>query len=277
MKDKLSHEMKEQLRALLAQDLGRADLTSDIVPVKKVRAKIIANEPCTLAGLEEAAYLFGLKAVKCTRKFKDGEKVRANKAVLLLRGQNKSIFNVERTALNVISRMSAVTTACQEAQKIAGKEIKIAITRKTMPGFNLFDNKAAELGGVWTHRINLNSFVLIKDNHLALFPRASDAILEARRVYGNDLPIEVEVDSFKQAFEAMVAEPDILMLDNFSPKEAGKAVKALREKGFSGKIELSGGVSLKNLKRYAKTKADIISMGSLTQSVHSKNFSLEIL
>jgi len=273
----LSHEMKDQLVSLLHADLGSGDITSHILKPAVSRARLVAREPCILAGLEEAAFLFRYRNVKAVAKAKGGSRVKKGQAVLALKGKNINIFEVERTALNIVSRMSGVATACAEAQKAAGKRVSIALTRKTMPGFNLFDNRAAEIAGVWTHRINLNSFVLLKDNHVAFFERVSDAVLEARRVYGNEMVVEVEVDSLKQAFEAMIAEPDILMLDNFSPKEAKAAVKKLRQRGFSGYIELSGGISAKNLKQFAKCGASIISMGSLTQAVASKNFSLDIL
>ena len=273
----ISFEAKKQLRKILSDDLSRADVSSNVVPVKGIKARIVAKELCVVAGLEEAQHIFGLKHVRASKKKRSGEKVRANSAVLILSGSNHGIFNVERTALNVISRMSAVATACAEAKKIAGKRVKVALTRKTMPGFNLFDNRAAEIAGVWTHRINLNSFVLLKDNHLASFENPSDAVLKAREVYGNAMKVEIEVDSLQQAFDAITAKPEILMLDNFSPASAKSAIKKLRSKGFKGKVELSGGITLKNLKAFAKAKPDIISMGSLTQSVASKNFSLEVL
>lgn len=273
----ISPEMKRQLAKMLFDDLGFGDVTSNITPLKKCRARIVAREPCVLAGLEEASYLFRLKHVKPIAKQKNGQKIRANSTVLSLRGANRQIFNVERTALNVLSRMSAVATACNEAQKIAGKRIKIATTRKTMPGFNLFDNHAAEIAGIWSYRLNLNSFVLLKDNHLPFFEKPSDAVLAARETYGNNMVVDIEADSLSHALDAITAKPDILMLDNFSPGNAKAAIRKLRSRGFRGKIELSGGITLQNLKRFKGCGADIISMGSLTQSAASKNFSLEIL
>jgi len=273
----ISAEMKRQLSKILFDDLGFGDVTSAITPLKKCRARIVAKKSCVLAGLEEASYLFRLKHVKPNAKQKNGQKIRANSTVLSLRGTNRQIFNVERTALNVLSRMSAVATSCSEAQKIVGKRIKIATTRKTMPGFNLFDNHAAEIAGVWSYRLNLNSFVLLKDNHLPFFAKPSDAVLAAREAYGNSMVVDLEVESLSQALDAITAKPDILMLDNFSPEKAKAAIKKLRSRGFRGKIELSGGINLKNLKRFTGCGANIISMGSLTQGIVSKNFSLEIL
>ena len=277
MVEKLTAEMKRQLRSMLAADLGRSDITSHVVPEQSSKARIVSKQPCIAVGLEEACYLFTLKHVKCVKKAKEGRPVRANAAVLELRGSNRAIFNVERTALNIISRMSAVATACNQAQELAGKKAKVAITRKTMPGFNLFDNRAASIGGVWTHRINLNSFVLLKDNHLLFFERPSHAVLAARAAYGNKMKVEIEVDSMKQALDAITAKPNILMLDNFTPAKAKSTIRKLRKKGFSGKVELSGGISMHNLKKYAGTGADIISLGSLTHSVSSKDFSLEMI
>ncbi|MDP6671342.1 MAG: carboxylating nicotinate-nucleotide diphosphorylase [archaeon] len=273
----ISAEMKRQLSKILFDDLSFGDVTSAITPLKRCRARIVARELCVLAGVEEASYLFKLKHIKPVAKQKDGQKIRANSTVFSLSGTNRQIFNVERTALNVLSRMSAVATVCSEAQKIVGKRIKIATTRKTMPGFNLFDNHAAEIAGVWSYRLNLNSFVLLKDNHLPFFEKPSDAVLAAREAYGNDMVVDLEVDSLPQALDAITAKPDILMLDNFAPGKAKAAVKKLRAKGFRGKIELSGGITFKNIKRFKGCGANIISMGALTQGIASKNFSLEIL
>ncbi len=271
----LNPEMKRKLITIFGDDVGKGDLSSAILPLKICNAVVIAREACVVAGLEEAKFLFKSQGVKAITLFKDGSKVRKGATVLRLHGQNKKILSVERTALNVLGRMSGVATICIAAKKIAGKSVRLALTRKTMPGFNLFDKKAALLAGIWPHRINLNSFVLLKDNHLPFFDSPFDAVAAARKKYGPKMKIEIEVESLSLAFDAAEAKPDIIMLDNFSPKKALSAVRALK-RVFSGKIELSGGISLKNLRLFVKAKPDIVSMGRLTYSTKWHDFSLRL-
>jgi len=269
----LSSQMKKRLVAILKDDIGKGDVTSALLQPKKCTAKVVAGETCVVAGLEEAKFLFNHLGVKAKALAKDGSKVRKGKAVLSLHGLNKKILLAERTALNVLSRMSEVATTCADAKK-AAKNVTVALTRKTMPGFNLFDKKAALLAGIWPHRINLRSFVLLKDNHLPFFDSAHEAVAAARKKYGKK-KVEIEVDNMQQALDAASAKPDIIMLDNFKPKKAKAAVKRLR-KVFSGKIELSGGIDSKNLVQYAKAKPDIISMGCLTYATKWRDFSLKV-
>ncbi len=269
----LSKEMKKKLLAILREDIGRGDVTSAVLPLRQCRARVVAKEPCVVAGLEEAKFLFRQKGVKPKAIVKDGGRARKDATILRLSGRNRSIFSVERSALNVLGRMSEVASTCAEAKKIVGKGITLALTRKTMPGFNLFDKKAALIGGVWPHRINLNSFVLLKENHLHFFGSPFDAVAAAKKKHGRKMKVEVEVESLLQALNAARAKPEIIMLDNFSLKKVLPAVKALR-KVFSGKIELSGGITMKNLRAFARARPDIISMGSLTYSTKWHDFSL---
>ncbi len=267
--------MKKQLLQFLRDDIGKGDVTSAVLPAKKCNARIVAKESCTVAGLEEAKFLFNKKGVRARPLSKDGSRVRAGATILHLQGQNKKILSVERTALNVIGRMSEVATTCKKAKQIAGNKVTVALTRKTMPGFNLFDKKAAKLSGIWPHRTNLNSFVLLKDNHLPFFASPFEAVLAAKKKHGRGMKVEIEVESLKDALIAAKAKPDVIMLDNFSPARAKRAIKKLR-KVFNGQIELSGGITLQNLPRYPKAKPDIISMGSLTYATKWKDFSLKI-
>ena len=269
----LTGGMKKKLLSLLRDDVGKGDVTSAATPLKKCGAKIFAREAGIVAGLEEARFLFSHKGVRAKALAKDGSKARRGETILSLSGSNRAIFSVERTALNVLGRMSEVASTCAEARKLAGPNVKLALTRKTMPGFNLFDKKAAAIAGIWPHRVNLNSFVLLKENHLAFFDSPFDAVKAAKKKYGGKTKVEVEVENILDAFNAARANPDIIMLDNFSPKKAVSGVKALRNV-FNGKIELSGGIALKNLRAFARAKPDIISMGSLTYSTSWRDFSL---
>jgi nicotinate-nucleotide pyrophosphorylase (carboxylating) len=271
----LSAEMRKKLLGFLLDDIGKGDVTSTVLPSAECSAKIVAKEACIVAGIEEAKFLFNHMGVKAKALAKDGSTVRKGAAVLCLQGINRKILSTERIALNVLGRMSEVATTCSAAKRIAGKSVTIALTRKTMPGVNLFDKKAAALAGVWSHRINLNSFVLLKDNHLPFFNSPFDAVIAARKKYGKKMRIEIEVENLKQALLAAKAKPNIIMLDNLPAKKAVAVVKKLRAV-FNGKIELSGGINLENLRRFVKAGPDIISMGCLTYSTRWRDFSLQI-
>ncbi|MBI5035712.1 carboxylating nicotinate-nucleotide diphosphorylase [Candidatus Micrarchaeota archaeon] len=190
-----------------------------------------------------------------------------------MEGENRKILSVERTALNVLGRMSGVATLCRKAKEIAGNNTTIALTRKTIPGFNVFDKKAAEAAGAWPHRKNLEDAILIKDNHL-MFISIGEAV---RRAKQTKKFAEVEVKTWEEAIEAIEAEPDMVMLDNFPLKEAAKAVREIRSKNRKIKIELSGGISLENLADYAKLKPDYISLGFLTKAAETIDFSVDFV
>ena len=272
----LTVRMKEHLRWFLEDDLGKGDVTSALLPLQKATASIQIKQDCVLAGLEELAYLFSLKQCKVKFLAKDGQAVLKGKIVAHITGINRNILGVERTALNVLSRMSGVATACAQARKIAGKsKVQLALTRKTLPGFNLFDKKAAVLAGVWPHRINLSSAILLKDNHLKFFPNVLEAVLQAKRK-NKQKKVEVEVETLEEAADAVLGGADIVMLDNFSPEKARNAVVLIRKLSAQTRIELSGGINLNNLKKYSKLGADILSMGSLTHSLKGIDCSLEI-
>ncbi|MDO8340177.1 MAG: carboxylating nicotinate-nucleotide diphosphorylase [Candidatus Burarchaeum sp.] len=258
------------------QDDGAGrDVTSARVPRRACRALIIAQEQCVLAGAEEAAWLFASQGVHCKMLRKDGQIVRAGSAVLELVGENRKILSTERVALNVLGRMSGVASACAEAVREAEKfgKTQIALTRKTSPGFQPFDKKAAVLGGALPHRANLAAMVLLKDNHLSFFPSLSAAIA----AFPRPVRAEVEVETMAQALEAAKTCIGAIMLDNFSPSEAKKAIACIRHLNRRVKIELSGGIILRNLRDYAGLGADMISMGSLTKDAPQKDFSLNLI
>jgi nicotinate-nucleotide pyrophosphorylase (carboxylating) len=266
--------MKERLLLILNEDLSKGDVTTALVAEEMARARLVLRENSFLAGLEEAIFLFSQKNVKVLRSVEEGGVHEEGTEILFLEGKNKDILEVERTALNVLSRMSGVARQCFKAREILeGSQTLPALTRKTSPGFNDFDKKAAELAGIWPHRKNLNEMVLLKENHLLYFKSPREAIEKAREAYAGRIKVDVEVENLKQALEAAKAKPDIIMLDNFSVHEAVEAVKALKAK-FKGKIELSGGINLDNLKDFKPAEADYISMGCLTNNAKGVDLSL---
>jgi nicotinate-nucleotide pyrophosphorylase (carboxylating) len=175
--------------------------------------------------------------------------------------------------------MSGIATATRRlAEKLrkANSVAKIAATRKTAPGLLYFDKKAVLIGGGDPHRLRLDDMILVKDNHIAIAGSVENAVKRAKQNAAFSKKIEVEVTSVTDALKA--AEADIIMLDNFSPKQIREAIKALKKAGFFGKIllEISGGITEQNLLEYASTQVNIISMGALTHSVQALDVSLEI-
>tara|TARA_Y100000310_G_C20703935_1_gene832872 strand:- start:9241 stop:10050 length:810 start_codon:yes stop_codon:yes gene_type:complete len=267
----LSKEIKQELEHYLKQDVGKGDVTTRVTPQKKCTAIIKANENCIAAGIEETSYLFRSRGLKVKALKKDGAKIKKGTKVLIINGTNKKILTLERVCLNILGRMSGVATISSEAKS---KSKAVSLTRKTVPGFQLLDKKAGEVAGIWSHRKNLNEMVLLKENHLKFFPGIIEAVHKAKKT---GKKVEVEAENKAEALEAAWAKPNIIMLDNFSPAKAKVTIKLLRGTGFKGKIELSGGITLKNLSKYSKLGADIISMGELTKKAKIIDYSLEVL
>ena len=263
---------KTELESYLREDVNLGDVTSSLLPRVKAKAIIIARETCFLSGIEEISYLLRKHGLKVKALKKDGEKIKRNQKVLEIVGENRTVLSLERICLNVLGRMSGVTTLCNKAKKKC-KNTRLAVTRKTMPGFQLLDKKAAEVAGLWSHRKDLSEMILIKENHLE-FIGIKEAI---RKGKNKNKKVEIEVENQKQALEASTEQPFMIMLDNFSAKNAKISIGKLKNAGFKGKIELSGGITIKNLSRYCNLGADIISMGELTKKANIIDFSLRVL
>lgn len=266
----------------LDEDLKNGDITSDaLIKDENAIAFIIAKEDCMIAGLEEAKNVFEIFGLKVSLFAKDGEKVKEGIKILKVKGKAKNILMAERLALNFIMRMSGIATMTNELVEKCKKinpKIKIAGTRKTTPGFRLYEKKAIEIGGGFAHRFNLGDGILIKDNHIKIVGTIEECLKRAKQhkeKYNLLYKIEIEVENFEQSIKAVKNKAEIIMLDNFSPKDAEKTVKELKKINKNIIIEISGGINEKNITKYVKF-ADIISLGMLTHSYKSKNFSLEI-
>lgn len=275
------HVLREALAKFLEEDIGKGDITSELVPNDPVKAKIVCKEKAVIAGLHEASMLFEIVNCKTESLVKEGSLVRPKTTVMIIHGNARSILSAERTVLNVLMRMSGIATETKrfvdEVRRI-NPSVKIACTRKTSPGFRIFDKRAVKVGGGETHRMRLDDMVLIKDNHLAIVGSVSKAIKDAKRMHGSKGKIEVEVRSLNDAIKAVDAGADIIMLDNLTAKQVRSIVNALKKKGLRNKvtIEVSGGITHKNVKQYASADIDVISIGSLTHSVKAIDMSLEI-
>ncbi len=269
------------LASFLEEDIGKGDITSEIVPNDRVKAKIICKEKAVIAGLLEAGILFEIVGCEVRTLVTEGSIVKPNLTIISIAGNARSILSAERTVLNVLMRMSGIATETRkyvdEVKKINSK-VNIACTRKTVPGFRIFDKRAVKVGGGETHRMRLDDMVLIKDNHLAIVGSASTAVKLAKERYGSNNKIEIEVRSLNDAIEAVNAGADIIMLDNLTPKQVHSIVNALKKKDLRARvmIEVSGGITHKNVKQYGSLDIDVISIGSLTHSVRAIDMSLEI-
>jgi len=267
---------------MLEEDVGSGDITSRIIPRKIVRAEIIANEECIISGIEELRILFNLFDIKVLRSARDGEKIKRNQRVFLLSGNSHDILIVERTALNLLSRMSGISTTTKEfiekVRKIDSK-IRVAATRKTTPLLRYFEKKAIMIAGGDTHRIGLYDAILIKHNHLRLFNNLEDAIRKFKKEKSFIHKIEIEVDSVEKAVRAAREGVDVIMFDNMTMDEIREAISILKKEDLRDKVilEASGGINLSNIEEYAKTGVDIISIGSSIYSAKPIDFSLRIV
>ncbi len=276
------HVLREALAKFLEEDIGKGDITSEIVPDDVVRAKIVSKERAVIAGLYEAGMLFEMVKCRTESLVEEGSFVRPKTTIMNVQGSARSILSAERTVLNVLMRMSGIATETRkfvDDVKKVNPNVKIACTRKTAPGFRIFDKRAVKVGGGETHRMRLDDMVLIKDNHLAMVDSVSKAVILAKQLHGYKGKIEVEVRSLKEAIEAIDAGADIIMLDNLTVRQVRSIVKALSRKGLRDKvtIEVSGGITQKNVRQYAAADIDVISIGSITHSVKAIDMSLEVI
>ena len=279
-------EVRNSLIGFLRQDFGTRDVTSEsvITPNLSACAQIIckSGKSAVVAGLEEAGILFDICKCRVQTLVIDGSQVENGSIVMNISGTAFAILKAERTALNLIMRMSGIATETRRLVDLVGKvdrSIKVACTRKTAPGLRYFDKKAVVLGGGVTHRIQLDDMVLIKDNHLALADSIEQSIGLARQKTNGCLLLECEVKNLGELVSAIKAGSDIVMLDNFSLEQAKAGMAEIRKMGLrkNVKVEISGRIDPQNISSYAKLQPDIISLGYLTHSPKAIDFSLEIV
>lgn len=270
---------KRELLRFLAEDIGKEDISSKLLPRKKIKAKIISRQNGVIAGVKFAQDIFVLKGNKVTIIKKDASKIKAGQTILEIAGPVYSILSCERTALNLLSRMSGIATQTsnlvEKIRKISPRT-KLYATRKTAPGLRFFDKEAVNIGGGEKHRMSLDKLVMLKDNHLAVSGSLSRLISKARKKYKI---IEVEVENQEDALLAAVSGATIIMLDNFSTKEISKTIKNLKKAKLRKrvKLEASGGINSKNIQSYAKSGVDMISVGEITNSVSGIDLTLEVV
>jgi nicotinate-nucleotide pyrophosphorylase (carboxylating) len=270
---------KKELLRFLSEDVRSGDITSALLTKKKIVAQVISRQQGVVAGIKFAKNLFQLKGCTVKSFVKDGAKVKQNQKILQVSGSTQSVLSCERTALNLLSRMSGIATQTSflvSKIRSVSKKTNLYSTRKTAPGLRIFDKEAVKIGGGHKHRMSLDEMIMIKDNHLVLCNSMEDIIKQARK---KRKCVEVEVENQKDVLLAAKMGASIIMLDNFTPTEIKRTIAALRKKKMHNKIKLeaSGGITSKNITAYARTGVDMISVGSITNSVTGLDLSLEVI
>jgi nicotinate-nucleotide pyrophosphorylase (carboxylating) len=241
----------------------------------------LAKESGVVAGIEEIIVLAEALGLEGEAYVSDGNEVKKGEIFLKLCGDAQTILSAERTLLNLLSRMSGIATKTRrmvEKLEEAKTSARIAATRKSAPGMLYFDKKAVAVGRGDPHRLHLDDMVLIKDNHVVIAGSVVKAVEKAKAAVSFTKKIEVEVTKIPDAVAAVKAGADIVMLDNFSPKQVKQAVELLKKAELRDKVilEASGGITEATLVEYAAAGVDVLSLGELTHSVKSFDVSLEI-
>ena len=266
------------LRRALEEDLGQAgDITTQAVVPEEALALgfIVARSPGRIAGIHVAADTFHLvdENLKVAVEVEDGSDAGEGDVLARVSGSARSILIAERTALNLLGRLSGIATLTATAvAAISGTDARIADTRKTTPGLRALEKYAVRCGGGTNHRFGLYDAVLIKDNHLAIAGSITAAVRQARHSVGHTVVVEVEVDTLDQLAEALEAGAQMVLLDNMPPEDLPAAVELADGRAVT---EASGGINLDTVAAIAATGVDILSMGSLTHSAPSLDVALD--
>jgi nicotinate-nucleotide pyrophosphorylase (carboxylating) len=295
--------INELLKRALEEDIGPGDATTTAVvpPQASARAHILARQTLVCAGLPIADRIFhALNAgtqVSCPHN--DGSFVEPGAEIVQIKGNARAILTGERTALNFLAHLCGIATLTRRfVEQLAGTKTRIRDTRKTTPGLRALEKYAVKTGGGANHRFGLYDAILLKENHIALAggikaaldkahtyvapkvpaPRAASAYdaagLDPEVVGPGPLPVQIEVRDQKELREALGAGAEAVLLDNMTPERAAECVKIARGIRAECVIEISGGITLENVRHYAEAGADFLSSGMLTHSAPGANLSL---
>ncbi len=269
---KLSSASNQLIRLALNEDIGKGDITSNrLVPnTAKGSAVIIAREAGVFCGSPAAKKIAAhfKPALKIKVLLKDGQVFRRNQKILMLKGSIRAILAAERTLLNFLGHLSGISTLTASFVKKTGKQIKILDTRKTTPGMRELEKYAVKMGGGSSHRMGLWDEIFVKENH-RIYGR-----LSALKKYAGRFVIEVR--NQRELDQAIALNPRVILFDNFTPGRLKPLIRHARKKKTRALLEASGGISLSNVRAYARSGIDQVSIGSLTHSVRSVDFSLLI-
>ena len=272
-----SPEMQAWIGSVLTEDIGAGDITTESIVdgSLKARAHISAKEDGVLCGLDLIKQVFLKLDAEC--RFddlgnRDGGRIASGGQIMEIAGSCRALLTGERTALNILQRLSGIATRTHEFVK-AASPVTILDTRKTTPGLRQLEKYAVYCGGARNHRFGLYDAVLIKDNHIKIAGGVEEAVKRTREKLGRNFPIEVEAADFAEVAAALQAGADIILLDNMSDPEIEKAVEQI---GGKAKIEVSGNITLERLRQLRTMKIDFVSVGELTHSVRAIDLSMNI-
>ena len=276
--DHLTAAIIGDVSELLAEDIGTGDVTAEIVDENaSAEAIVVAREPMTMAGQPWVNEVFAQldKSVVVEWMYNDGDHIRADAEICIIRGPARAILSGERSALNFVQFLSATATLTSRYVKaVEGTNAKILDTRKTIPGLRHAQKYAVRVGGGNNHRIGLYDAILIKENHI-ISAGGIDKAIRAANDKHPELPVEIEVESVAEMREALAAGADRLLLDNFDIEDLQRAVEINQKEGHPpADLEASGGITLDNIYEIAETGVDYISVGALTKDVSAIDLSM---
>jgi nicotinate-nucleotide pyrophosphorylase (carboxylating) len=267
---------REIVRRALAEDLGWGDVTTEatVAPGLKARGVILAKSPCVIAGVDVAAEAFRQldPAAAFTVHRGDGTSCAPGDIVAEVRGSAASMLTAERTALNLMQRMTGIATMTRRFVDAAGGRITILDTRKTTPTLRALEKYAVRAGGGTNHRGGLDDGILIKDNHIRLAGGLTAAVRRMKAA-NQEMPIEVEAQTLDQVDDAIQSGADIILLDNLTTDQITDALTRIAGRA---KVEISGGVTLERIPELARTGAHYVSVGALTHSAPAADLSFEL-
>jgi nicotinate-nucleotide pyrophosphorylase (carboxylating) len=271
-------DMDKIIMNALKEDIPSGDITTDNIIDEKSESEavLIAKAEGVIAGLDVAKRVFMLldDRIVFEKKVEEGQRVKYGDTIAIIRGNTRVILKAERTALNLLQRLSGIATATRKLlDRVEGLPVKVVDTRKTTPGLRILEKYAVRVGGGYNHRFSLSDGVLIKDNHIKAAGGIKKAIERVRERIPHTIKIEVETETIEQVLEAIDGKADIIMFDNMGLDKMREAVKIINGKVIT---EASGNVNLDTIYDIASTGVDIISVGGLTHSVHSFDISMKI-
>jgi len=265
----------------LYEDVGYGDITtSSIVDGDHTStAIIVSKDDFILAGLPFVERIFKLidSGGMFKAKKRDGDRIKKGDVIATVKGRTRSLLMAERTALNILQRLSGVATLTHRyVEAVADLPVRIVDTRKTVPGLRFLDKYAVRIGGGLNHRFGLYDAILIKDNHISVAGGIKNAVRLVRSRFHRLFKIEVEVKSLEEVRSALSADVDVIMLDNMELRDIEKAVAIIRKTNPHTVIEVSGGVRFENIRLIAETGVDYISVGALTHSATAPDISMKL-
>ncbi|MGD2153879.1 MAG: carboxylating nicotinate-nucleotide diphosphorylase [Gemmatimonadales bacterium] len=276
----MTEEVRRRIAEALAEDVGSGDWTTEwCVDAEAVgEADIVAKTEGVVAGLAAAAEVYRqLGGAELQPRINDGDGVAVGSPVAKVRGKARAILTGERTALNLLGRLSGVATLTRRyVVAVEGTAVRITDTRKTTPLWRELERSAARAGGAVNHRRGLDAMVLIKENHLACSGGIADAVRRVRESNTRGLEVEVETTNLQEVSAALAADVDRIMLDNMPVEQMRQAVRLAAGRDPRPAIEASGGVTLANVRTVAETGVDYISVGALTHSAPALDLSLRL-